>query len=186
MGDPEDTVDWIMTQWRTQRPDLDPSPMGVVGRLTRAARLFERELGAHFAEHGLQGYEFDILATLRRAGPPYRLSAGALVQASMVTSGAVTHRIDRLLDRGLVTRETDPDSRRRVLISLTEAGRDLVDRVAAAHFACEERLVASLPPPERAQLAALLRRLLVDFDDVPGAGPTPPSPSAGPASRRSD
>lgn len=163
----EDAVDRIVGQWHIQRPDLDPTPIGVVGRLSRVARLLEQELRAHFAAHGLQPYEFDILATLRRAGPPYRRSAGALVAASMVTSGAITHRIDRLVDKQLVTRETDPDSRRRVLVMLTDEGRRLVDEVLTAHVAHETRLLSPLEPGERQQLAGLLRRLLIGLGDTP-------------------
>ena len=168
---PGDHVERVLEQWRAERPDLDASPMGIVGRIQRASRLLERELGENFARHGLQLYEFDVLATLRRSGPPYRLSAGALSASSMVSAGAITNRIDRLVARGLVTRETDPANRRSVVISLTDEGWALVDRVLVDHVACEERLLSGLGGEGRDHLAALLRELLVALGDVP-----PPDP----------
>ena len=160
-----DSVDRRLDQWRTERPDLDPSPMGVVARIQRACRLLERALGDNFAAHDLQLWEFDVLGTLRRSGSPYRLTAGQLLESSMVTSGAITNRVDRLADRGLVTRETDPANRRSVLITLTDTGRELIDRAVAAHVDLEDRLLADLDPTERDALAGLLRKLLVGLGD---------------------
>lgn len=171
-----DHVDRVLEQWRTERPDIDPTPMGVVGRIKRASRLLERKLGEHFAGHDLQLWEFDILATLRRTGPPYRLTAGALVDASMVTSGAITNRIDRLTAKGLVTRETDPASRRSVLITLTDSGRRLVDDVVADHVDLETALLTTLSPSEQEHLAALLRKLLTGLGDaLPQQAAAPPA-----------
>jgi DNA-binding MarR family transcriptional regulator len=164
-----DNVDRVLQQWATERPDLDAAPMGVVGRLQRAARLLERGLRDHFATHDLQLWEFDILATLRRAGPPYRLTAGALMSTSMVTSGAITNRIDRLAARGLVTREVDPDNRRSVLVTLSEQGGKLVDEVLEEHVRNERDLLAALAPAEQEHLAGLLRTLLTGLGDVPPA-----------------
>lgn len=164
-----DHVDRVLEQWRTERPDLTADPMGVVGRIQRASRLLERGLSENFARHGLQLWEFDILATLRRAGPPYRLTAGALSDSAMVTSGAITNRIDRLEARGLVTRETDPENRRQVSITLTEEARGLVDDVLVGHVANEDRLLASLSAAEQRRLAALLRTLLIGLGDAPPA-----------------
>lgn len=161
-----DHVDRILEQWRTERPDIDATPMGVIGRITRASRLLERNLSKHFAGHDLQLWEFDILATLRRTGPPYRLTAGALVDSSMVTSGAITNRIDRLTAKGLVTRETDPASRRSVLITLTDSGRRLVDDVVDDHVDLETALLTTLSPDEQEHLAALLRKLLTGLGDA--------------------
>ncbi|MGH3830547.1 MAG: MarR family winged helix-turn-helix transcriptional regulator [Pseudonocardiaceae bacterium] len=161
-----DHVDRVLEQWRAERPDIDPTPMGVIGRLKRASRLLERKLGDHFASHNLQLWEFDILATLRRTGQPYRLTAGALVDASMVTSGAITNRIDRLTARGLVTRETDPASRRSVLITLTDSGRQLVDGIVVDHVHLETTLLTTLSPGEQERLAALLRKLLTGLGDA--------------------
>lgn len=168
-----DHVDRVLQQWRAERPDLEASPMGVVGRIQRASRLLERGLSENFARHDLQLWEFDILGTLRRSGPPYRLAAGALSDSSMVTSGAITNRIDRLVDRGLVTRETDPGNRRSVVVTLTESGRAIVDNVLVHHVAYEERLLACLDAEEQQQLAALLRTLLSGLGDVPPRSTAP-------------
>ncbi|WP_232376559.1 MarR family winged helix-turn-helix transcriptional regulator [Amycolatopsis aidingensis] len=159
-----DQLDRVLAQWHAARPDLDPAPMGIVGRIQRASRLLERGLSAYFAEYGLQLWEFDILATLRRAG---RMTAGTLVEASMVTSGAITNRIDRLVARELVTREVDPGSRRRVVIDLSVRGRELVDDILLGHVDNENRLLAALNPEEREQLARLLRTLLIGLGDEP-------------------
>lgn len=162
-----DSVDRVLEQWRAERPDLDVSPMGVVGRIQRASRLLERALTELFARHDLQLWEFDVLATLRRSGPPYRLTAGALSNTSMVTAGAITNRIDRLVTRGLVSRETDSHHRRSVLITLTDTGRALVDEVLDHHVANETRLLSPLGDTEQQQLAALLRTLLIGLGDQP-------------------
>lgn len=160
-----DAVDAIVDQWGAVRPDLDVSPMEVIGRLSRLARLAERELARNFAEHGLESWEFDVLATLRRHGPPYELSAGELVASTMVTTGAMTNRIDRLTDRGLVERAGATD-RRKTIVQLTEAGRALVDDTIASHLDTEERLLGPIGPNQRARLAGQLRALLIHLDDV--------------------
>ncbi|SDQ15013.1 MarR family winged helix-turn-helix transcriptional regulator [Actinopolyspora saharensis] len=162
-----DNVDLVLRQWQSERPDLDASPMGVVGRIQRAARLLERGLRDHFATHDLQLWEFDILATLRRSGPPYRLTAGALVDTSMVTSGAITNRIDRLAAKGLVTREVDPDNRRSVFVTLSDQGRKLVDDIVDDHVRNERELLGALDQNDQDRLADLLRTLLTGLDDVP-------------------
>lgn len=173
-GTGADAVDRVLAQWRAERPDIDASPMGVVGRISRAARLLGEGLDEVFADHGLQRGEFDILATLRRSGAPYRLTPGGLVGSTMVTSGAITNRVDRLVAKGLVSRETDPSNRRSVLITLTDRGLELVDAVVEEHVVNERRLLASLDAGEQDQLADLLRELLVGLGDVPGdpGGPT--------------
>ncbi|WCB96719.1 hypothetical protein DSM104299_05485 [Baekduia alba] len=162
-----DNVDRVLEQWRAERPDVEASPMGVIGRVQRASRLLDRALSDNFANHGLQLWEFDILATLRRSGPPFRLTAGALSASSMVTSGAITNRIDRLVARGLVTRETDPHNRRSVVITLAASGQTLIDDALVQHVAHEETLLASLSAKQQQQLAALLRTLLTGLGDVP-------------------
>ncbi|MFD0536210.1 MarR family winged helix-turn-helix transcriptional regulator [Actinomadura luteofluorescens] len=116
-----DAVDRIVEQWARARPDLDASPMRVLGRLSRLTRIAERELKALFAEFGLERGEFDVLATLRRADSPGGITAGTLARSSMVTSGAVTNRLDRLVAKGYVTRDLDPANRRTVLVALTPA-----------------------------------------------------------------
>ncbi|GGO18264.1 MarR family winged helix-turn-helix transcriptional regulator [Microbispora bryophytorum] len=161
-----DAVDLLMTQWARERPDLDVWPMGIMGRISRLSRLLDRELKEFFAPHGLERWEFDVLATLRRSGPPYELTAGALNKAAMVTSGAITNRIDRMAARGLVERIPDSGDRRSVLVRLTERGLALVDEVLEPHVANEARLLASLDPRERDHLAAALRSLLASLGDT--------------------
>lgn len=160
-----DGVDSILDQWQRERPDVDASPMGVIGRLARAERVLAASLRENFAGHGLQSHEFDILATLRRSGAPYQLTAGQLTRAAMVTSGAITNRIDRLLDKGWVKRQTDPDNRRSVHISLTPKGLAKVDAVLEQHVAREAELLAGLDAGQQRQLADLLRTLLLSLGD---------------------
>lgn len=161
-----DAVDRILAQWRSERPDVDVWPMGVIGRITRLSRVLDRELKEFFAGHGLEHWEFDVLATLRRSGPPYTLTAGALNRAAMVTSGAITNRIDRLSARGLVERVPDEEDRRSVRVRLTDRGRALVDEVVGLHVANEVRLLGALAPDDRDRLAGLLRGLLESLGDT--------------------
>lgn len=156
-GDPRlDHVGRILAQWAAERPDLDVAPMGVIGRLHRLAARLTEELVAVYAEHGLGEGEFDVLATLRRSGAPYELAPGDLAASTMVTSGAVTKRVDRCVERGWVTRRvSDADGRGRV-VALTPAGRELIDRAFEAHVANEQRLVGLLPERDSARLARLL------------------------------
>ncbi|WP_067813044.1 MarR family winged helix-turn-helix transcriptional regulator [Actinomadura kijaniata] len=161
-----DAVDQILAQWQKERPGIDVWPMGVVGRITRLARLLDRELKDFFAGYGLERWEFDVLATLRRSGPPYELTAGALNRAAMVTSGAITNRIDRLAARGLVERVPDEEDRRSVRVRLTDEGRAMVDEILEPHVANEKRLLATLAPRERDLLTGLLRGLLESLDDT--------------------
>lgn len=157
----EDSVDRIIAQWGKARPDVDVSPMGVLGRLSRLTRMFERELQGVFTQHGLQPGEFDILATLRRADiDGHGLTAGQLADSAMVTSGAITNRLDRLLAKGLITRETDPHSRRTIRIALTQRGREVIDAALHDHVANEERLLSTMTASQREQLEGLLRDLL--------------------------
>ncbi|MCB0896320.1 MAG: MarR family transcriptional regulator [Nocardioides sp.] len=153
-----DHVGRIMEQWARARPDLDVSPQGVIGRLHRVAARLTEELVAVYGEFGLGEGEFDVLATLRRAGAPYELAAGDLARWTMVSSGAVTKRVDRCVEQGWVTRRvSDADHRGRV-VALTEAGLDLIDRAFEAHMANEHRLVGTLGERDRAELARLLER----------------------------
>jgi DNA-binding MarR family transcriptional regulator len=165
-GAVQDRVELILAQWARERPDLDHTPVAVIGRLSRAARVVERALAEHFATHGLQAGEYDILATLRRSGAPFRLTAGALVGTSMVTSGAITNRIDRLVAKELVDRATDPSNRRQVLITLTDRGNAVVDEVIEHHLDLERRLLDGLTVRQREQLARILRELLVSLGDT--------------------
>ncbi|GIH89467.1 MarR family winged helix-turn-helix transcriptional regulator [Planobispora siamensis] len=159
-----DAVDKILDQWGAVRPGLDVSAMGVVGRVSRASRLLERGLKAYFDEHGLEAWEFDVLATLLRADRTLCMSD--LAGAAMVSSGALTNRIDRLVAKGLVTRATSEDNRRLVLVSLTEEGRRLASGLLDGHVANENRLLEGLTPDERAQLAGLLCKLLYTLGDT--------------------
>ncbi|NUO61310.1 MAG: MarR family transcriptional regulator [Hamadaea sp.] len=160
-------MDAVIGQWAAERPDVDVSPIQIVGRISRLSRHFERALKTHFAGFDLERWEFDVLATLRRSGKPYELSAGALLKMALVTSGAMTNRIDRLEGRGLVERRSDPGDRRTVLIRLTTQGRKTVDAILVGHMANEERMLAALSPGERRDLEATLRKLLISFGDVP-------------------
>ena len=151
-----DHVGRIMEQWGAQRPDLDVSPMGIIGRLHRLAIRLDAELRTVFAEAGLSDGDFDVLACLRRSDPPHELTPSDLVASTMVTSGAITKRIDRLERAGLVTRTVSAADGRSRRIALTEKGFRLVDDLVEKHVAKEHRLVAGLDDLERARLAHLL------------------------------
>ncbi|MGD7707441.1 MarR family winged helix-turn-helix transcriptional regulator [Microlunatus sp. Y2014] len=170
-----DRLDVILEQWAAARPDLDTAPMGVIGRISRASSLLAQRLDTVFAEHNLQRGEFDILATLRRAAGPNGMSAGALASVSMVTSGAITNRVDHLVAKGLVTRDLDPANRRSTLIALTPSGRQLIDSILPDHVANEVDILSALSPKQQAKLADLLRRLLIGLDDTSEAEQLPPS-----------
>jgi DNA-binding MarR family transcriptional regulator len=161
-----DHLDFVLAQWATERPDLDVSPMGVIGRLLRAARRIDGELTPTFNAHGLDRPSFDVLATLRRAGPLHRLTPSQLMRASMVTSGAITQRLDRLESRGLVTRTPSEHDGRGVHVALTDAGIDVIDNALPDHLANEQRLLAALTNSQRNTLADNLRRLLESLGDV--------------------
>jgi DNA-binding MarR family transcriptional regulator len=161
-----DAVDQILDQWARERPDVEAWPMGIIGRLGRLSRLLDRELKEFFAEHGLESWEFDVLATLRRSGPPYELTAGALNRAAMVTSGAITNRIDRMAAKDLVERTPDEEDRRSVRVRLTERGWKTIEEQLGPHAANEARLLAGLAPEDRDRLAALLRVLLESLGDT--------------------
>ena len=151
-----DHVGRIMEQWRRERPDLDPSPMGIIGRLHRLADALHTELRPVFAEAGLSDGDFDVLASLRRSGAPYQLTPGELAASTMVTSGAITKRLDRLEEKGYVTRTVSEDDARSRRIRLTEAGHALIDELVPQHLANERRLLAGLTDLERSRLEHLL------------------------------
>ncbi|BBE73072.1 MarR family winged helix-turn-helix transcriptional regulator [Oharaeibacter diazotrophicus] len=158
-----DRADRAIAQWRRERPDLDVSPMAVFGRLSEAAALAQERIRAVFARAGLAPGEFDVLATLRRSGAPHRLTPTALYESTMVSSGAMTARLDRLERAGLIARRPNPDDRRGVLVELTAAGFALVEEVVAVHVANEHRMLAGLDGAERATLATLLSRLIASL-----------------------
>ena len=161
-----DHVHLVLEQWRREAPELDRSPMGVVGRISRLAQLLQAELEPVFAAAGLNGGEFDVLAALRRSGRSYRLTPTELSRALMVTSGGMTKRLASLERRGLIRRERDPNDGRSTAVALTGSGKRLVEAVLPEHVANERRLLAALSGKERAQLAALLERLAVSLGDA--------------------
>lgn len=165
-----DRVARIQQEWARERPDLDVSPQGVIGRLHRLAGILTDELTTVYRGHGLGEGDFDVLATLRRAGEPFERAPSELAEHTMVTTGAMTKRLDRLVGAGLVTRRvSDLDARGRV-VALTEKGRTLIDRAFADHMANENRLVGSLAPRDRAELERILTVWLAEFE-APGARP---------------
>jgi DNA-binding MarR family transcriptional regulator len=161
----EDEVDRLVAAWRRERPDLDVGPMEVLSRVTRLARHLDRARRQAFASHDLESWEFDVLSALRRSGPPYRLSPGRLLRETLVTSGTMTNRVDRLAARGLVRREPDPGDRRGVQVLLTDDGRARVDAALSALLTNERALLLGLGAADRRQLANLLRALVRPFDE---------------------
>lgn len=159
-----DKIDTILAQWAKERPDLDTSAMGPVGRLRRVSNALGREMEKTFAAHDLTPAGFDVLATLRRADPPYALSPGDLLKATMVTSGTMTHRIDLLVKEGLVERIKNPEDGRSVTIALTQTGRSRIDGALDDHTETQSRLLSPLSPTERDTLSALLRKLGTAFE----------------------
>lgn len=159
-----DAVDAIVEQWRSERPDLDPSAKEVAGRIVRLGSLFGQAYAAAFATLGLGDGDYGVLAALRRAGAPHELTPTELARQRMMTSGGMTAALDRLERRGLVARAPNPADRRGTLIGLTAAGRDIVDRAMTLHSETEQRLVGGLDAREREQLAGLLRKLLLATD----------------------
>jgi DNA-binding MarR family transcriptional regulator len=155
-----DHLDRIAAQWRRERPDLDVTPLEVLGRLFRAAHLADAALAEMLGDHGLQPGWFDLLAALRRAGSPYELNPTSLMETTMLSSGGITKRLDRLVEAGLVERRPDPADRRGTLVRLTRKGKGLIDKAIAAHVHNEEHLLRSLVPGERRALDRLLRTFL--------------------------
>lgn len=163
-----DHVDRILAQWRQQRPDLDVGPMGLIGRLKRLHDRLLQELERVYAAHGLNAASFDVLATLRRAEPPHALSPSTLAAWTMVTSGTMTNRLDRLEAQGLIERRPHPEDGRSLVVALTAAGFALIDRVVTEHVENQHRLVSGLPPEVRRRLDGDLAVWLAALDA--GAG----------------
>lgn len=162
-----DDVDEVIAAWRRERPDLDVAPLAVLSRVSRLARRLGRARERAFSAHGLAAWEFDVLAALRRSGPPYRLSPGELLDATLVSSGTMTHRINRLRDRGLVVREPVPGDGRGAWVILTESGREHVDAAFADLLSAERELLSGLDVHARAELARHLRQLSLLFEQAP-------------------
>jgi len=159
-----DEVDRIVDAWSRERDDLDFSPLQVLSRVGRLARHLERARRTAFAASDLELWEFDVLSALRRAGAPYQLSPKALLQQTLVSSGTMTNRIDRLVARTLVERRTDPNDGRGILVVMTEEGRERVDAAISTLLEAESELLDRLPKAEQERLSALLRKLSLDFD----------------------
>ena len=176
-----DEIDRIVEQWNRERPGLDVSPTHTLQRITRLSLLQAVSFARVFAAHGVSFGEYLVLAALRRAGPPYRMNPTALFNAVILSSGAMTNRLDRLEEMGLVERQPDPTDRRGRLVALTDRGRELVDGAVVDHLENEERLLEALDPGEREQLAALLRKLLLSkpFQELDPAVTRDPEPALG-------
>lgn len=159
-----DDVDRVIEAWQRERPGLDLRPLGVLSRVSRLSRRLDLARERAFAAHGLAAWEFDVLVALRRSGPPYRLTPGQLVAQTLVTSGTMTNRIDRLTARGLVVRQPVPDDQRATWVTLTAQGREHADAAFEDLLAAEHQLLADLPDAAREGLAASLRTLLLQFE----------------------
>jgi DNA-binding MarR family transcriptional regulator len=161
----QDEVDRLVEAWHRERPDLDVAPLEVLSRVSRLARHLDRARRTAFAEHGLEPWEFDVLSALRRAGEPYELTPSKLLTQTLVTSGTMTNRIDRLASKDLVKRLPDPGDRRGVLVQLSEVGRERVDGAFEGLLAQERELLRSLSASDQSALAELLRTLVMPFDN---------------------
>ena len=159
-----DHVDQLIEGWAAERPDLDTTAVAIVYRLTRIAAVWNAEIDRVFASHGITSTDFAVLANLRRAGRPFQLNQRHLMTALRLTSGTVSLRIDKMVERGLVTRTADPSDARATIVTLTDAGAALFDVVAPDHLANESRLIASVPEPQRDALAGVLRTILIDVE----------------------
>ena len=173
-----DHVDLVLTQWRQERPDLDVAPMGTLGRMKRLSHHLEREMEKTFATFGLNRASFDVMATLRRSGPPYALSPGDLMASTMVTSGTMTNRIDQLEKAGLVIRVRNPEDGRGFLVSLSARGREIIEDAVTAHVATQASLIAVLDDEQRAQLDDLLRSFLSGLEAESAPSPTGAKPGS--------
>lgn len=161
-----DEVDRLVEAWRRERPDLDVAPLEVLSRVTRLARHLDLARRQAFAAQGLESWEFDVLSALRRSGEPYQLSPGQLLRETLVTSGTMTNRVDRMTARGLVARRPDPSDRRGVQVRLTAAGRQAVDAALDQLLVRERDLLRALPPDDQRRLADMLRVVVLPFDDA--------------------
>lgn len=162
---PQDRVDLILSQWQRERPDLDISAMELIGRISRLATLFGHAHVKVFTRFGIDRGEFDVLATLRRSGAPYRLSPTQLFRSLMISSGGMTDRLDRLEAAGLVRRTPGRRDRRSIPVELTKRGLKVINEAATAHVENQHRLVQALPEAERERLARSMRTLLLALED---------------------
>ncbi|PYG00908.1 transcriptional regulator, MarR family [Georgenia satyanarayanai] len=160
----QDEVDRIVAAWGRERPDLDPRPLHVFSRVSRLSRRLDLARRRVFIDHALEGWEFDVLSALRRAGASYELTAGRLLNETLVSSGTMTNRIDRMVAHGYVVRAVGATDRRVVLVRLTPRGKETVDAAMADLLDSEQQLLAELEPEEAELLTSLLRRLLLPLD----------------------
>lgn len=160
----KDEIDRVRGQWKQEKPDLDTSPMETIGRILRTQFLLTTPMRQLFSKHGIDWGGFDVLATLRRSGPPYRMTPTRLYQELVLTSGAMTHRMDALEQAGLIARKPDPQDRRIMMACLTPKGRQAIDRAMTDHMAAEAKVAAHLTKSERATLARLLKKLLLEME----------------------
>lgn len=159
-----DRIDEILAQWNRERPDLDVGPMGLFGRLKRLADRLTIEMAATFDAHNLTAAGFDVLATLRRSGAPYALSPSDLIAWTMVTSGTMTNRLDRLEAEGLIERRANPNDGRGSVVALTAKGVLIIDTVVAEHVAMQHKLINALPEKMREQMENILKIWLATFE----------------------
>lgn len=155
-----DEIDGFLSQWQQSKPELDPMPLAVLGRIARLMAAFEQVRDAALAPHELKYGEFDVLATLRRQGEPYTLTPTELYRSLLLSSGAVSKRLDKLELAGLITRTPDPSDKRGWLVSLTAAGKEKLEAALQDHTAAQQTLLAKLPTEQQQQLAGLLRSWL--------------------------
>ena len=155
-----DSISRIRTQWQLERPELDTNPMELIGRILRIGFITQAKMRRVFRQHGVDSGGFDVLATLRRSGAPYRLTPTSLYKELILTSGAMTNRLDALERNGWIVRTPDPNDRRGTLIELTKQGSDLLDQAMDSHLEGEASLVAHLTKTEQKDLAKLLKKLL--------------------------
>lgn len=160
-----DEVDAIAAAWLAERPDLDVAPLHILSRIGRLAQLLDERRAQAFAEHGLASHEFDVLAALRRSGQPYERTPGQLIEATHVTSGTMTNRLDRLAERNLITRRGHPEDGRQLLVRLTALGKRRVDAAFEELLSSERALLGGLSEAQRRSLAGGLRRLLHTLAD---------------------
>ncbi len=159
-----DAIDRLISQWDTERPELDTEPMALFGRIVRIAKHLETAVAKLHKQYDLKLGEFDVLATLRRSGSPYCLTPSELAASSMLTSGAMTNRLDKLVDKQLVARDHSTEDRRSVTVKLTESGLSLIDELVDKHVALQHQLVENLGAAEREQLSPLLKQWLLQFE----------------------
>lgn len=161
-----DKVDRILAQWRRERPDLDVAQMGIIGRVGRLRSYLSAAHERVFKKYDLSLASFDVLATLRRSGPPYALSPSDLTDWTMVTSGTMTNRLDRLEKAGLITRKRNPEDGRGFVIALTDQGFELIDAAVTEHVANQHQMLEALSAEEREQLDGLLRKWMTSLSSI--------------------